>query len=348
MEFVVIRKCFSLPFNKAALLALAVLVAAAANAADAPLAKVSSPPPIFATVGGTVITQDQYDGAFRQAARRKFYHGKPPEGAIAALQREVGDELVAQVLLVREAKRRGVQADAQEVRKQLQAFEQRFAANETWKKNRSEMLPAVTEEIEQVQLVKQLEQQVREAVVPTTEQVAAYYGAHSDKFTEPERLHVQLILLKVEPWSPKETWEAVAHEAQDLVKRLREGADFAELARQVSGDESAQKGGDMGYVHSGMLPDGAQKALDEMKPNELSAPLQTLQGYAVFRLLERKPARVVAFETVRQRAQEMLQGEQRDQAWKSLIAGLKKDTPAQVDESRYLPLSEPTAARPSP
>ena len=343
-----IKERLSLSSGKAALLALALWAAAAAGAADSPPAGATAPQPVFATVGDTVITQDQYNAAFSLAARRKFYHGKPPEGAIALLQREVGDDLVTHVLLVREAKRRGLQPDQAELRKALDAFEQRYATNDAWKKNRAEMLPAVTEELEQGNLIKQLEQAVRSSVVPAPEQVGAYYAEHPEKFTEPDQLHVQVILLKVDPSSPTDVWEKTEQAAQDVVERLREGADFAELARQLSGDESAQQGGDLGYLHNGMMPEGVQTVLNGMKTGDLSAPVQTLQGFAVFRLVDRKPAKLIAFDAIRARAQEMLQREQRDMAWKSLIAGLKQELPARIDQSRYLPLLEPPGAQSAP
>ena len=74
-------------------------------------------PAIFATVGDSVITRDDYNAAFNVAANAKFYHGKPPESQIALLQREVADQLVAGILLQREARRRGLRPDAAEIQK---------------------------------------------------------------------------------------------------------------------------------------------------------------------------------------------------------------------------------------
>src|SRR5690242_1795588 len=90
------------------LVAIAMAAALASGwAADAP----------FARVGDAVITQQEFDAAFAQASRSKFYHGKPPEAEVAALQREVGRNLADQVLLVKEAKRRNLKADDAAVRR---------------------------------------------------------------------------------------------------------------------------------------------------------------------------------------------------------------------------------------
>ena len=79
------------------------LYAAEARAADAAA--------VFARVADSVILQKDYDDAFAVAARSKFYHGKAPENEVAKLQREVADKLVVRVLLLREAKRRGIAPD---------------------------------------------------------------------------------------------------------------------------------------------------------------------------------------------------------------------------------------------
>ena len=118
----------------------------AAPAAPAAPAKASTPAgsnSVFAKIGDTVITRKEYDEAFNAASRGKFYHGKPPENEIAVLQREVGDKLVARVLLLREAKRRGLRPDAAEIQKTVQTYEQRYANSEQWKKNRAQVLPGL-------------------------------------------------------------------------------------------------------------------------------------------------------------------------------------------------------------
>ena len=65
-----------------------------------------------------------------------------------------------------------------------------------------------------------------------------------------------MILLKVDPSLPPSALEQAREQAQDIVKQLANGADFAELARKHSNDESARDGGDMGYRHRGTLPAG--------------------------------------------------------------------------------------------
>jgi parvulin-like peptidyl-prolyl isomerase len=336
-------------FCGAAALSLALFAAGGALAAAAAAQPAAaSAPTVFAKVGDAVITFDEYAAAFNAAARSKFYHGKAPENEVAVLQREVGDQLVARVLLVREAKKRGIKPDAAEIQKILQGYEQRYANSENWKKNRDKMLPAVTARLEEDSIVAQLEKTMRNAPEATQSEVKAYYAANPDKFTAPQQVRVSLILLKVEPSSPTTVWLKADADAHALLKRLQSGEDFAALARKHSGDGSAAQGGDIGYVHEGMLPEGSQVILNAMKPGEISNPVQLLEGMGLLKLVDRKPPTLNTFEKVEKRAHDLLMRDRADQAWTKFVAELKKKTPAQIDQSRFLPLAEQSSGRAAP
>lgn len=303
---------------------------------------------IFAKVGDAVITFDEYAGAFNAAARSKFYHGKAPDNEVAALQREVGDQLVARVLLLREAKKRGLKPDAAEIQQVLAGYEQRYGASENWKKNRDKMLPGVTARLEEENIIAQLEKSIRNVPEPTQSEVKAYYSANPDKFTEPQQLRVSLILLKVDPSSPTAVWLKADAEAHALLKRLQSGEDFAAVARKHSADGSASQGGDLGYVHDGMLPESAQEILNAMKPGDISNPVQVLEGMGILKLTDRKPPKLNTFEKVEKRAHDLLVRDRTGQAWTRFVAELKKKTPAQIDQSRFLPLAEQSTGRAAP
>lgn len=319
-----------------------------AVAADvAPANGAVAPPPIFAKVGDVVITRQDYDGAFAVAVRNKFYHGRPPEAEVAALQREVGDKLVNNVLLVKEARRRGLKPDDAVVAQRLEQNEQRNRGNEQWQKMRDQWIPIITERFQEESLVSQLESAVRDVPLPDEKQLREYYNSHSEKFTEPEQLRVSIILLSVDPSSSSDVWNSAYELAQDLVKQLRAGGDFAALAREHSGDaSSAEQGGDMGYLHGGMLPDAAQEAVDKLKPGETSDPVRLLEGVIILRPTDRKPPKLGEFEVVKERASDLWLKEESESVWKSLIEQLKNEATIYVDESIYLPLTtaEPNEA----
>jgi peptidyl-prolyl cis-trans isomerase C len=330
------------------LLALSVLfspvVIAAANTPDK-ITSTKQQPSVFATIGKETISWQDFETAYRKSAKTKFYHGKPADEVIAELQRSVGDELIVNALLLNEANRRKLKPDADYVNQELNKVEKQFANDEQWKQAKTRVLPTITKRFQNESLVKKLESIVRQIQPPTDAQVQSYYTGHPDKFTAPIEQRVSLILLSVDPSSTTETWQQITEDAKTLIKRIRDGEDFAELAKQYSkDDQTVDQGGDMGYLHEGMLPGLPQESVNNLKVGEISEPIRLLQGVAIFRLTERKSPGLSSFESVKQRVTELWLAEARDNKWNALIANLRKKTPMHIDESRFLPLAaQPTA-----
>ena len=89
--------------------------------------------------------------------------------------------------------------------------------------------------------------------------------------------------------------------ARALIERLDRGEDFATLAREHSADDSAQRGGSLGWIHAGKLPAAFTDAVQRLQPGRWTAdPVQTPYGWHVIRLeATRPPAAPPPLEQVR-------------------------------------------------
>lgn len=292
---------------------------------------VASAGPLFATVDGEDISREAYEGYVAAGLRQQFFHGKVPEAKLRAFREKMALELIDHVLLVQEARRRGLQVHKALIENELAQTRQRYQNLPNWRQQEKVVLAQMRAALERQDLTDQLQQQVTAAVVePDVAAVRQYYQDNPDKFTTPERLHLSLIMLGVEPWAPASKWQAAEQDAGGLVQRLRAGeAEFADLARLESTDASAAQGGDLGFVHLGMLAPEVQGHVDKLVVGEVADPLRLLQGIAIFRLDGREDAHLNDFEQVQERATGLLKRQLQQQAWTQLLDKLRKQTPIQ-------------------
>lgn len=100
-----------------------------------------------------------------------------------------------------------------------------------------------------------------------------------------QQTHARHILIKVnELVSDAEA----LHKLEGLYDRIVHGESFAELARLHSQDGSATKGGDLGWIYPGDTVPEFERAMDALKPGEVSRPVKSPFGYHLIEVLERR------------------------------------------------------------
>jgi len=300
---------------------------------------------VFATIDETVITAVEYQRIFRAAVRNRYYHGKVPEPELARFQREVGRDVVNQFLVHKEALRQGMTPDTEQIQSGIDKYDARYADKPGWQEQRERQLPAMLIQLERRDLLLQMEEKIKDLPQPGPAEVEAYYQEHPDKFTEPERKHVSIILLRVQPSAGGAVWEETAGRVAALRFQLIEGADFSELAQANSQDFSAPNGGDLGFLHSGMLADEAETALAPLAVGEITEPIAMLEGVALFRLNDRTPATLQSFADVQQRAVALQHRERQDRAWEAYLQALRSNATIELNETLYMPLADAGATQ---
>jgi peptidyl-prolyl cis-trans isomerase SurA len=107
-----------------------------------------------------------------------------------------------------------------------------------------------------------------------------------------------------------------------LKERLEHGGDFAELARLYSNDLSAAKGGDLGWLYQGDTVPDFEKAMDALKINEISDPVQTPFGFHLIQVLERRTEASTA-ERQRLSARAALRERKADEAYQDWLRQMR-------------------------
>ena len=152
------------------------------------------------------------------------------------------------------------------------------------------------------------------------------YQDNIDSYRTPERVHARHILIKT-TGVPKDQTSKLRQKADDLLKQLKGGANFAELAKKNSDDPgSAQKGGDLGWIVKGQTVPDFEKAAFSLKPNELSGVITTEYGFHVIQVLEHQQARVESFDEAKSQLLAEAQKEIGDQNMQKAVANARDET----------------------
>jgi peptidyl-prolyl cis-trans isomerase SurA len=110
--------------------------------------------------------------------------------------------------------------------------------------------------------------------------------AQSDEKAIVQQTRARHILLKV---TPTQTAEAAKKKLAELKERIdNKAATFEELARLHSNDNSATKGGDLGFLYPGDTVPEFENAMSALKPGEVSGVVETPYGYHLIQVIERK------------------------------------------------------------
>jgi len=154
-------------------------------------------------------------------------------------------------------------------------------------------------ETKDAQLIVADQAKIGESIPVPDSDVANYYNSHQDQFRTPERVHARHILLATTNKSDAEKAKIKA-KAEDLLKQLKGGADFAKLAEKNSEDPgSASKGGDLGWVVRGQMVKEFETATFALKPKEISDIITTQYGYHIIQVLEKESARLRTLDEVK-------------------------------------------------
>ena len=149
---------------------------------------------------------------------------------------------------------------------------------------------------------------------------------NKSKFKNPEKVRASIILLKFEPSKGKAGEQAVIKKFESILDQIKNGSDFAALAKRHSQDSLASKGGDLGYfTRKQMLPAFSKRAF-KMKIGEVSNIFRTGHGFHVLKVTDKKPASISPFKTEKVKIAKFLVNKKVSQATRDYIENLKKNS----------------------
>jgi peptidyl-prolyl cis-trans isomerase D len=121
-------------------------------------------------------------------------------------------------------------------------------------------------------------------VAITEDEIKAYYETHSAEFEKPKTVEARHILFRLAQDASAEAVEKSRIKALDVLKLIKDGKDFAELAKQYSDDPAKENGGYLGeFKKEDMVQPFSEKAFS-MKAGEISDPVRTQFGWHIIKV----------------------------------------------------------------
>jgi peptidyl-prolyl cis-trans isomerase C len=304
---------------------------AAPEATPAPEKKlVPLPPGIEARVNGTGITSDEINQLTKAMVSRMPKQGPVPAPEMVEQARKNAVEQLINAELLYQA---GQKLEVPELDKKL---EEDFA-NETKRFPNKDALDQalksanLTEDGLRLLLRKRyvvnniLEKQIVSGVTVSDEEIAQFYERNKANFKSPESVRASHILVESKPTDTPEEKQKAREKAEGLLKQLKEGKDFAELAKAESACPSKAQGGDLNFFGRGQMVPEFEKAAFDLQPGQLSDIVETQFGFHIIKQTEKKPEGTVPLEEVKERISQYLKEEKSQKAVMDYVNGLKKD-----------------------
>jgi peptidyl-prolyl cis-trans isomerase C len=151
-----------------------------------------------------------------------------------------------------------------------------------------------------------------------------FYDDNPQYFEQPEQVQASHILIKTEGLDDAKKAEA-RKKLEGILKDVKTGKDFAELARANSDCPSKEKGGDLGLFGKGQMVKPFEDAAFAMKVGDVSDIVETQFGYHIIKLTDHKDAKKYTFDEMKTKIIAELNRQSVGKFWAQYSADLKKN-----------------------
>ncbi len=253
----------------------------------------------------------------------------PDNATIGKLAGDALDSLIALELLYQESQARGINVDDaavdEEIRRSRSQFPDARAFTAAMKAKGMTEADLRRDTRKTMAVNRLLEGGVWKDLRITPEQVKDFYEHHRDEFKHPAEVRASHILIHVPEGASSADRNAAKQRAAALLDKLKAGADFAQLAREVSDDPSSKVlGGDLGYVGKDDMPEAFAKQAFALAPGQIGNVVSTPYGLHIIKVTDKRGAGYLPLDEVQDRISAVLLKDQRQQRQADLVAELRK------------------------
>ena len=261
--------------------------------------------PSVAIVNGEKIPDVRFQA---ELDKRTAHGGEIPEDRLLRIKQTILRRIVDETLIQQAVDAAKITIPDAKLEESMAEYKGRFESEERFK-NYLRHSKISLEDIKQ-QRLKRLKVEVlllqRGALEVTDKEALAFYQKNKRFYVDKAGVHASHILVKLSKTASKEQEKAALDKIRLAQKELKAGKEFADVAKQMSEDLSAPRGGDQGFFGKGHMVPAFEKAAFSLPIGKVSGPVRTHFGYHLIKVHERREERVRSYEEVRKQIERSL------------------------------------------
>jgi peptidyl-prolyl cis-trans isomerase SurA len=269
---------------------------------------------IAAVVGDQVITLHELKQAYENdALGLKAANPLIPEQVEAEgiTRKDYLEKMVESILVEQEVESQGINVSAIEIEKAIERQKKKLGIKDEQFLELLEQQGITLEQYrnkvkQDLVTIRLIGKEVRSEVEITDDEVLTYYRQHTENFVHEDQVSISILSLAV----AVDASEAESRKTREMMKGLRrriiEGEDFADLARECSIAGIPAQGGEMGWFKTKELKPGFAIAVKTLDRGEVSEPFQLENSWHIIKVNEWKKGQGIPFEQARDQIRELL------------------------------------------
>ncbi len=279
---------------------------------------------VIVVVNEEVITQREFDRIFTPVKKsyEENFKGEELTGRLEEARKGLLEQMINSKLTISFAKKKKMEIDEEELKKRIEKIKSFYGSEneflQTLSAKGTNMTEFEREMKDQMFAQKIVEEEVSARVVVAPSEIQDLYDKNKEKLVSGDRVKISGIMVR-KTGDPGE--KKASKKIEGIMNELKNGRNFAELARERSEGPYAEAGGDMGYISPGQLLKEIDVAVFSLKEGEFSDTVETNIGYHVFLVEEIQESRPLEFAEVSDFLKEQLY---RKQFEKKLVEWLKE------------------------
>ncbi|KQC09866.1 MAG: hypothetical protein APR62_13050 [Smithella sp. SDB] len=240
------------------------------------------------------------------------------------------DEFIMRTLLNDEMARRKIEVTQQELKLTKDKVQASLPANKKLDEFLRENRISQEDIILGIKVEKFMNKEISDKAKPTQKEISTFYNENKDKlFVRPESAHVRHILVSVNKDDTDKIKKEKKAKIENIRKQLLNSGDFAELARKNSDCPSKEAGGDLN-IQKGQTVKEFDDAVFLQEKNVIGPVVTTEFGYHVIQVLDRKPAKTIALNEVKDRISAFLEQQKRTKAFADIMKKLQQNAKIEI------------------